>query len=181
MPDRRRFFKSIAGLFVAAAIHDPKRLLADIGAAYGPDLSAGNLSTVPNPLNVQMRKLTEYMHAELVDSLDRIWPEAGTEARLGEGPTRQLGIDFSLTRDELDLPDDVIRARYVRPAVNQLRDRIREDEATRFYLPLLPRGIDFAARVSGKGVALRGLMAWDPCADLGGLPANITRFDVLYS
>lgn len=181
MLDRRGFFKSIAGLFVATAIHDPKKLLADIGAAYSPDLSVGDLSTAPNPLNAQMQKLTEYMHVELVDSLNRIWPEVGSEARLGEGPTQQLVIDFSLTSEMLGLPDEMIRARYVRPAVNRLRDRIREDGATRFYLPLLPCGIDFAARVSGKGVALRGLMAWDPHADLGGLPANITRFDVLYS
>lgn len=184
MQTRRGFFKSIAGLFVAGMTIDPAKLLADPwsqGPAYSLDLSVGQMVD-EDQRNIAMRRLTQFMHSELVDSLNRVWPEVdGRTRKLGDGHAEIFGINLSLNEKELELDDEVIRDRFVRPAMGIMARGVLNAGATQFHRLPFPGGTDFAARVTGRGVTLRGCRAYDMSPEEFGGQRYITRFDVAFS
>lgn len=175
MQDRRGFFASIAGLFAVATVN-PSQALDPSFYSNRPD---ADLAMVPETIKSQMMRLTEFMHAELVKQVGH-FPDVGGESKISTEFPHQFGIDFAPIHDDLKkLSDHQIKLRYVLPAMSRMASEIRHQKTSRFaHLPL-PSGIDEAVRVSGQGVSLRGLRAYNIGAD--GMEAGYyCRFDVLF-
>lgn len=180
---RRNFFKSIAGLFVVAH--------TDLGSVFTrEELPMMVSKKAALSIGRQLKDLTWYIHHELHQQLGRNYPEVEQkDTKISELFPHQFGIDLELKAGELqELPDEAIHQRYVMPVVSRFASELKEViKVERFGQLPLPAGLDQACRVSGSGIALRGLRAFDigdSYTDEDGQqfymgPRWITRFDVL--
>ena len=158
MMERRDFFKSIAGLFAVAAI-DPASLLKPQARDL---LEMARASSLPLSFQTQLHMLTHYMHKELVAVLPG-FPEIGDTrgAKLGDEFNKLLGIHFCPEVKDLHQDDEFMRLAYVQPMVRTLEREIRRSQAVRFGKLPHPYGVDISAIISGQGISLRGIRAFD--------------------
>ena len=186
MQDRRGFFVSIAGLFAVAAVNPVKAL--DLESSFYSSRPDADLAMIPETIKSQMTRLTEFMHAELVKQVGH-FPDVGGESKISFEYPHQFRIDFMPSLDSFNtLTDDQMKDRYVLPAMSQMANEIRFQKASRFAELPLPGGIADAVRVTGHGVSLRGLRAYDMGYGyedsfgnyIAGSPGYICRFDVLF-
>ena len=187
MQDRRGFFASIAGLFAVAAVNPVKAL--DLESSFYSSRPDVDLAMIPETVKSQMVRLTEFMHAELVKQIGH-FPESGGESKICFEYPHLFGIDFMPSMDSFNtLTDEQMKARYVMPAMTNMANEIRFQKATRFaQLPLPSISLADGVRVTGHGVSLRGLRAYDMGSGyedswgnyIAGTPGYICRFDVLF-
>lgn len=163
MHNRRDFIGRLAASIVGLSLA-PRALLWEPQAA-GPAVAAGALLTIDQITREMARRLARDIDGTLVADFHRM-----THANGGT----QTGIDMALPGDVDHYGLDP--ERYVAPAAAAMVRALWDARAHRFGVLDLPmRGARSAIAIE-NGIAVRGVIAYNPAWD-----RHLLRFDVLYA
>ncbi|MDP9159474.1 MAG: hypothetical protein M3O09_04500 [Acidobacteriota bacterium] len=165
--NRRKFLESL-GLTAAAAIALPKVPYA--GTWLFPEAVIEHVGTVT----------PEWIGAEALALLMEMYPGTLTrktgEFKLSKG-MEQLGISIPVagTVDIREMPLARVREQYIRPAMAQFANKLKESKPKYCFPLVLPGGLDWTSRAvnNDRGMDLRFLRAYDIMEN-----KTINRFDI---